>query len=87
MLPDEAVEAAIACGITDMCFTEHIDRIKCDKIELVSSKDNSIVCRFDHHKYTASEGIGEVSKELSIVDLTVEEPDIEEAVARIYHAE
>ena len=59
---------------------------KCDKAELIAWKDNNVECKFDHHKYTASQVIGELSKEFDIVDLTVEEPDIEEAVSRIYHA-
>ncbi|MCI9335750.1 MAG: sugar ABC transporter ATP-binding protein, partial [Lachnospiraceae bacterium] len=31
------------------------------------------------------EVIKELSEELSIVDLSVEEPDIEDAVSRLYH--
>lgn len=84
---DEIVKDMAPYRIMKLVLSEPVDNIKCDKVELVSSDDNNVICRFDHHKYSASDIIGELSKELSIEDLTVEEPDIEEAVARIYHVE
>lgn len=60
-------------------------RLRAKTAELVSWENNRLVCRFDHHKYSASEVIRELSAGLNILDLSVEEADIEEAVERIYH--
>lgn len=65
--------------------TEFDGRLPTRKAELVSREGSRLVCRFDHHKYSASEVIGELSAGLDILDLSVAEPDIEEAVERIYH--
>lgn len=83
---DEIVSDMAPYRLLKLELTENAETVKCDKVQLVSCKDNKMICKFDHHKYTASEIIGELSKELSIIDLSVEEPDIEDAVARIYHA-
>lgn len=64
---------------------EPVERLRTDKAVLVSAEGVRLTCRFDHHKYTASEVIRKLSEEIPIVDLSVEEPDIEDAVARIYH--
>ena len=65
--------------------TEFDGMLPTRKAELVSREGSRLVCRFDHHKYSASEVIGELSAGLDILDLSVAEPDIEEAVERIYH--
>lgn len=64
---------------------EPVERLRTDKAVLISAEGTRLTCHFDHHRYTASEVIRELSEEISIVDLSVEEPDIEDAVARIYH--
>lgn len=60
--------------------------LKTNKAKLVKVEGNKIWCKFDHHKITASELISELAKELSIIDLSVKEPDIEDAISQIYHA-
>lgn len=66
-------------------LAQKAEAVCCDKIQIISQDDTKVVCRFDHHKYTASEIIRELSEQFAITDLSVEEPDIEEAVAQIYH--
>lgn len=82
---DEIVSDMAPYRLLKLEAAENIEKVKCGKIQIVSCNENKLVCRFDHHRYTASEVIGELSNELSITDLSVEEPDIEEAVAQIYH--
>lgn len=62
-----------------------INSLKTDKAELIKIEGNKIWCKFDHHKITASELISELAKELSIIDLSVKDPDIEDAIRQIYH--
>lgn len=65
---------------------EPVEKIRSSMVQLVSHEGNHMICRFDHHQHTASEVIGELVKEISILDLTVEEPNIEDAVMELYHA-
>ena len=83
---DEIVSDMAPYRLLKLETSEKIEKVSSGKVQVVSCDENKLVCKFDHHKYTASEVIGELSGELSIIDLSVEEPDIEEAVARIYHA-
>lgn len=66
-------------------MTAYLYKAKMQIVQVISHEDTKVVCKFDHHKYTASEIIRELSEEFAITDLSVEEPDIEEAVAQIYH--
>jgi|GEM_PF-1487257 len=65
---------------------EPVEKIRSSMVQLMSHEGNHMICRFDHHQHTASEVIGELVKEISILDLTVEEPNIEDAVMELYHA-
>lgn len=66
-------------------LAEPVEKINCPKVELIKAEGRKLWCKFDHHLYTASEIIHELGKELNIVDLSVKEPDVEDAVANIYH--
>lgn len=70
--------------VMKLVIADSVSQIRTKKAMLVSVDGEHMVCHFDHHKYTASEVIRELSDELSIVDLSVEEPDIEDAVSRLY---
>ncbi len=82
---DEIVSDMAPYRILKFQLAEKVDGIHSDKVQVISHEDTKVVCKFDHHKYTASEIIRELSEEFAITDLSVEEPDIEEAVAQIYH--
>lgn len=66
--------------VMKLVTAEGVSHLKTEKATLVSVDGERMVCHFNHHRYTASEVIKELSEELSIVDLSVEEPDIEDAV-------
>lgn len=61
-----------------------VDHLNTPDAELVKKDGNKIWCRFDHHKITASELIEQLARELQIIDLSVREPDIEDAIRQIY---
>lgn len=61
------------------------DHLSCPKVEIMKREGRKLWCKFDHHLYTAAEIIGELGRELNVVDLSVREPDVEDAVGRIYH--
>lgn len=82
---EETIRDMADYRVMRLMVAEPVERLRTDKAMLVSAEGKRLTCRFDHHKYTASEVIRELSEELSIIDLSVEEPDIEDAVARIYH--
>lgn len=71
--------------VMKLVVSEGKAQLRTKKVTLVSVDGERMVCYFNHHRYTASEVIKELSEELSIVDLSVEEPDIEDAVSRLYH--
>lgn len=52
--------------------------------EFIRQEGNKIYCKFDHRQVTASRVIAELAKEMEIVDLSVHDPDIEEAVRGIF---
>lgn len=66
-------------------LAEPVDSIKTDKVTVAKMEGRKVWCKFDHHVYTAAEVINDLGKEVNIVDLSVKEPDIEDAVANIYH--
>lgn len=68
-------------------LSEPVKQISSKKVEVIKMEGRKIWCKFDHHQFTASEIIQELGKEVSILDLSVKEPDIEDAVAHIYHSE
>jgi len=64
-----------------------VDKLKTDKAAILKSEGNKIWCSFDHHRFSASELITELANELDIVDLSVHDADIEDAVRLIYRKE
>ena len=89
VVEDGPIEDIIARMSTNRVMTlelaEPIEAPKTDKVKLTKIEGRKVWCSFDHHKYTASEIISELAKELDIIDLSVQEPDIEEVVGRLYH--
>ena len=67
-------------------LAEPVEKLVSSKVEIIRAEGRKLWCKFDHHLYTASEIIHELGQELNIVDLSVKEPDVEDAVANIYHA-
>ena len=61
-----------------------VNGINTDLAELIKREDDKIHLRFNHRKVTASALIAELSKEFEITDLSIHDPDIEEAVREIY---
>ena len=55
-----------------------------DLAEFVKVEGNKVFCKFDHKKVSASAVIAELAKEFDIVDLSVQDPDIEEAIREMY---
>jgi len=66
-------------------LADPVTEIHSHMVEIVKAEGRKIWCKFDHHLYTAAEVIADIGKEVSIVDLSVKEPNIEDAVANIYH--
>jgi len=66
-------------------LADPVTEIHSPMVEIVKAEGRKIWCKFDHHLYTAAEVIADIGKEVSIVDLSVKEPNIEDAVANIYH--
>ena len=62
------------------------DGIKTELAEFIKRDGNKVYCKFDHHKVTASMLIAELAKEMEIIDLSIHDPDIEEAVQVIYRS-
>lgn len=67
-------------------LAEPVEKVSSSKVEVIRAEGRKLWCKFDHHQYTASEIIHELGQELNIIDLSVREPDVEDAVANIYHA-
>mgnify|MGYP002510635861 CR=1 FL=1 len=65
---------------------EPVQSIACDKVEIMKIEGRKVWCKFDHHAYTAAEIIHALGQELKIVDLSVREPDVEDAITNIYHS-
>lgn len=60
------------------------DSINTHLAEFIKREGNKIYCKFDHKKITASELITELAKEFEIIDLSVHDPSIEEAIREVY---
>lgn len=67
-------------------LAEPVEKVASKKVEVIRVEGRKLWCKFDHHLYTAAEIIHELGQELNIADLSVREPDVEDAVANIYHA-
>jgi ABC-2 type transport system ATP-binding protein len=55
------------------------------KAQIIKTENNRIWCKFNQNEITASELISDLSSRLPIIDLSVKEPDIEDAIKEIYH--
>lgn len=82
---DEIINKMATYRMLVVELAEPVDNIESDKVEIIKIDGRKVWCKFDHHKYTATEIINELSSKLNIVDLSVREPDVEDAVANIYH--
>jgi len=82
---EEIVSRMAAYRMLVLELAEPVESIRSSKVELLRAEGRKLWCKFDHHLYTASEIIHELGQELNIVDLSVREPDVEDAVANIYH--
>ncbi len=82
---DEIISRMATYRMLVLELLEPIDKIQCDKVEIIKMEGRKVWCKFDHHTYTATEIIHELGKEMKILDLSVQEPDVEDAISNIYH--
>lgn len=82
---DEIVSRMATYRMLVLEVAEPVREIACDKVEILKLEGRKIWCKFDHHAYTAAEIIHELGQEMKIVDLSVREPDVEDAISNIYH--
>lgn len=61
-----------------------VDKLRTDKTAILKTDGNKIWCSFDHHRFSASELITKLANELDIVDLSVHDAAIEDAVGLTY---
>ena len=66
-------------------LAEPVELVKCQKVEVTKMQGRKLWCRFDHHLHTATEIIYELGQEMKIMDFSVREPDVEDAISNIYH--
>ncbi len=82
---DEIISRMATYRMLILELAEPIEKVECDKVEVIRQEGRKIWCKFDHHSYTATEIIHELGKEMKILDLSVREPDVEDAISNIYH--
>lgn len=82
---DEIISRMATYRMLVLEVAEPVEKIACDKVEIMKMEGRKIWCKFDHHTYTATEIIHELGKEMKILDLSVREPDVEDAISNIYH--
>ncbi len=70
--------------IIDLHLDSEISEIKNPNVEVLKIDETKVRCRFEHSKISASSIIKELSNELNIIDLSVKEADIEDAILQIY---
>ena len=83
---DEIVSRMATYRMLVLEVAEPVQRVVCDKVEVMKIEGRKIWCKFDHHTYTAAEIIHALGQEMKIVDLSVREPDVEDAISNIYHS-
>lgn len=66
-------------------LAEPVEQVQCQKVEVIKMQGRKLWCRFDHHLHTATEIIYELGQEMKIMDFSVREPDVEDAISNIYH--
>lgn len=82
---DEIISRMATYRMLVLELAEPIEKVECDKVEVIRQEGRKIWCKFDHHVHTATEIIHELGKEMKILDLSVREPDVEDAISNIYH--
>lgn len=83
---DEIVSRMATYRMLVVEVAEPVQSIASYKVEIMKIEGRKIWCKFDHHIYTAAEIIHALGQEMKIVDLSVREPDVEDAISNIYHA-
>jgi ABC-2 type transport system ATP-binding protein len=63
-----------------------VDAIKTHLADFIKREGHKTYLKFNHREVTASALIGKLAEEMDIVDLSIHDPDIEEAVREIYKA-
>ena len=82
---DEIISRMATYRMLVLEVAEPVEKITCDKVKIMKMEGRKIWCKFDHHTYTATEIIHELGNEMKILDLSVREPDVEDAISNIYH--
>ena len=82
---DEIVSRMATYRMLILEVAEPVQSISCDKVQVMKIEGRKIWCKFDHHAHTAAEIIHALGEEMKIVDLSVREPDVEDAISNIYH--
>lgn len=83
---DEIVSRMATYRMLILEVAEPVQSVSCDKVEVMKIEGRKIWCKFDHHAHTAAEIIHALGEEMKIVDLSVREPDVEDAISNIYHS-
>jgi ABC-2 type transport system ATP-binding protein len=65
-------------------FAEGVSEVKSDRAELVEREGQRVRFRFNRNQVSASELITELAGQYQVRDISVEEPEIEEIVRKIY---
>ena len=83
---DEIVSRMATYRMLILEVAEPVQEVSCDQVEVMKIEGRKIWCKFDHHAHTAAEVIHALGEEMKIVDLSVREPDVEDAISNIYHS-
>lgn len=83
---DEIISRMATYRMLILEVAEPVQYVSCDQVEVMKIEGRKIWCKFDHHAHTAAEMIHALGKEMKIVDLSVREPDVEDAISNIYHS-
>lgn len=62
-----------------------VTSVRSEKVTLEKTEGSKIWCHFDHRRFSASEIIADLAREMEIADLSVLDADIEDTVRLIYH--
>jgi len=82
---DEIISRMATYRMLILELADPVEKVECDKVTVIRQEGRKIWCKFDHHSYTATEIIHELGKEMKILDLSVREPDVTDAISNIYH--
>lgn len=84
---DEIINRMATYRMLILELMEPVNEVKCDKVQILRKEGRKIWCKFDHHKYAATEIIRKLSEGINIIDMSVREPDVENAISNIYHCD